>query len=461
MAVATQDKSRGQSFAEQQLLRHGWEQGKGLGKNENGISEAIKVKVKCDKGGVGHKQSEQFTFHWWDHVFNKASSCLDVESGQDGVVVKKREGEEEEGMISNKKPRKAMFNKSNLYGCFVKSATLLSGKEQPERRLSSSEDSSSSDDDDDDKLDLSSTTKLSDDALMKACGGRTAHKGARHGLTMSAKLARLEQQELEFMAKYGKKEQTAKTASQCEDTFYSSVAKSELDQETAVNTKHKKTKKKKKQSTDELSENQAQEDDINVDASHIHHNEETPKKKKKRSKEQPSDTPDASVDNEVVNTKKRKRKHLEKDVSPEGVSGSDVLDENSTESAQQCEVDETAAHQLTGDKTKKKEKRKKKKRSEQMSVSEEGLNEGSAVSSEDSTDAKESHGQEQQEEGSVVLQPACESAPKKKKKKKKYSEPSREESLSTELETHHSLEATTEDFSTKKKKNKKKRKQEK
>lgn len=56
--------------------------GKGLGRQENGISEAIKVKVKCDKGGVGHRQGEQFTFHWWDHVFNKASSSLEVESGE-------------------------------------------------------------------------------------------------------------------------------------------------------------------------------------------------------------------------------------------------------------------------------------------------------------------------------------------------------------------------------------------
>lgn len=88
--------------------------GKGLGRAENGISEAIKVKVKCDKGGVsavrlyaadacvdaktglswechlhffckvGHKEGEQFTFHWWDHVFNKASSSLQVESDQVG-----------------------------------------------------------------------------------------------------------------------------------------------------------------------------------------------------------------------------------------------------------------------------------------------------------------------------------------------------------------------------------------
>lgn len=201
MAETVQKKSSGMKFAEQQLLRHGWQQGKGLGREEDGISEAIKVKVKCDKGGVGHRQGEQFTFHWWDHVFNKASSSLEVESDQNGVKMKKLVEEEEDGMISNKKPRKASLAKEKLYGCFVKSATLLSGQEQPEQK-SSSDDSSSSDDDDQ-RLDLSSTTKLTDADLLKACGGRTAHKGARHGLTMSAKLARLEQQEQEFMMKYG------------------------------------------------------------------------------------------------------------------------------------------------------------------------------------------------------------------------------------------------------------------
>ncbi|KAJ1218918.1 hypothetical protein NDU88_006489 [Pleurodeles waltl] len=48
---------------------------------------------------------------------------------------------------------------------------------------------------------------MTDEEIVRACGGRTAHKGARHGLTMSAKLARLEEQEMEFLAKYGKKDQ--------------------------------------------------------------------------------------------------------------------------------------------------------------------------------------------------------------------------------------------------------------
>ncbi|KAK2902949.1 hypothetical protein Q8A67_007662 [Cirrhinus molitorella] len=200
-----QQKSTGLKFAEEQLLRYGWEKGKGLGRSENGISEAIKVSMKRDTRGVGHKQGEQFSFRWWDHVFNKASSSLVVESGQisnmkrNGVEVKKSD-DSSEFLISNKKPRKAQQAKFKLYGSFVKSATLLSGEKL--EKISDSDDSSSNSEDEDQKLDLSSTTKLSDADLLKACGGRTAHKGARHGLTMSAKLARLEQQEQEFIKKY-------------------------------------------------------------------------------------------------------------------------------------------------------------------------------------------------------------------------------------------------------------------
>ncbi|KAM4664577.1 G patch domain-containing protein 4 isoform 1-T2 [Discoglossus pictus] len=196
-------KSQGLKFAEQQLQKHGWTEGKGLGKKENGISQAIKVKVKCDHAGVGHDSAEQFTFHWWDHVFNKTASSISVETDKDGVQVKKLT--EDECTVTNKKPRKGLTNKDMLYGRFVKSATLLSGGEQPVEGPPSSESSDS--EDEDEKLNLSSATKLTDDDLMKVCGGRTAHKGARHGLTMSAKLSRLEEQEREFLEKYGKKKQ--------------------------------------------------------------------------------------------------------------------------------------------------------------------------------------------------------------------------------------------------------------
>ncbi|KAM6995043.1 G patch domain-containing protein 4 isoform 1-T1 [Tautogolabrus adspersus] len=337
MAEVVPEKSRGLKFAEQQLLRHGWEHGKGLGRAENGISEAIKVKVKCDKGGVGHKEGEQFTFHWWDHVFNKASSSLQVESDQSGIKLKKTaEEDEEEGMISNKKPRKASLAKAKLYGCFVKSATLLSGQEQPEPKASNSDDSSSSDDEEDDqRMDLSSSfNRLTDADLMKACGGRTAHKGARHGLTMSAKLLRLEQQEAEFMAKYGKKKQPAVSSSPVSAPStpahsQSPEQRAERCEETAEEPCSKKMKKRKSSgSIDELNGGEAP-DNPETD--------ETPKKKKKKKKssEKKEEITDAvSPDGDVVcvengeaerphKTKrkdKKKKKNAEQNEEEEGTS---------------------------------------------------------------------------------------------------------------------------------------------
>ncbi|XP_015275781.1 PREDICTED: G patch domain-containing protein 4 [Gekko japonicus] len=200
-------KNKGLTFAEKQLKKHGWEKGKGLGKQENGISEAIKVKVKCDSAGVGHNSAEQFTFHWWDHLFNSSAANIAVETGQDGVKVKRVS--EQDGVVTNKKPRKATGSKDMLYGRFVKAATLTSGGEEPLKPLSSSD---SSEEDQEEKLDLSTARRLTDEELVEACGGRTAHKGARHGLTMSAKLARLEEQEAAFLASYKRQDGAAQVA---------------------------------------------------------------------------------------------------------------------------------------------------------------------------------------------------------------------------------------------------------
>ncbi|KAG5271711.1 hypothetical protein AALO_G00183150 [Alosa alosa] len=263
MAEAISEKSRGLTFAEQQMLRHGWQPGKGLGRHEDGRSEPIKVKVKCDKGGVGHKLGEQFTFNWWDHVFNKASSNLSVEDGQDGISMKKVNDEEENGMISNKRPLKAKLTKGMQYGCFVKSATLLCGQEQPEQKASSSDDSSDSEDEDQ-KLDLSSATNLSDAELLKVCGGRTAHKGARHGLTMSAKLARLEQQEREFMAKRQKKKKKKSSKERGDTDAAKTPVEASLEDQNTDDTQSKKKKKKKQQPSnqemEESNKNECQED---------------------------------------------------------------------------------------------------------------------------------------------------------------------------------------------------------
>ncbi|KAG8009845.1 G patch domain-containing protein 4 [Nibea albiflora] len=365
MAEVVQEKSRGLKFAEQQLLRHGWEHGKGLGRAENGISEAIKVKVKCDKGGVGHKEGDQFTFHWWDHVFNKASSSLQVESDENGIQLKRTVEEDEEGgMISNKKPRKAALAKAKLYGCFVKSATLLSGQEQPEPKTSNSDDSSSSDEEEEDKkLDLSSAINLSDNDLMKACGGRTAHKGARHGLTMSAKLARLEQQEAEFMAKYGKKSQQASASPVCVTSTPANCQSAEP--ETDEDSQRKKRKKKR---------SAGRTDEVNVDD--VSESSETkPKKKKKKASEDTEDGVTCVENGEADHSHKTKRKHKKKNKAEQN-------EEEERVPSPAAESPEEAAELHTDTKVKKKKKKKKSSKHASEPAEEEQCNETESSQSE-------------------------------------------------------------------------------
>ena len=59
----------------------------------------------------------------------------------------------------------------------------------------SSESDDSSDDDGDSMRTKGKIVDITDEALFKACGGMTGHKGARHGINMSAKLARIKKQE--------------------------------------------------------------------------------------------------------------------------------------------------------------------------------------------------------------------------------------------------------------------------
>ncbi|XP_061461810.1 G patch domain-containing protein 4 isoform X2 [Rhineura floridana] len=256
-------KSKGLKFAEKQLKRHGWKKGKGLGKLENGISEAIKVKVKCDSAGVGHNAAEQFTFHWWDHLFNSSAANIAVETGQDSVRVKKVS--EEDSAITNKKPRRAQGNKNLLYGRFVKAATLTPGGEEPMTIAASSD---SDEEDEDEKLDLSTARRLTDEELVQACGGRTAHKGARHGLNMAAKLARLEEQEKAFLAhcaqqKGGVQEATAAASNDSSLQQKQKKAKKRKERQgeavayQSPETRGEKPKKKKKQQQEESGESKS------------------------------------------------------------------------------------------------------------------------------------------------------------------------------------------------------------
>jgi len=171
----------------------GWAKGKGLGRHEQGITDAIKPKLKFDQAGMGHNKADEYEFHWWDHVFNKAAKSVKVEEGDDGQI--KVDFNSSKSELSTKKLRKKAEKamkaevKNKLYSNFVKSGTLTGGKfEGEEEENNFVEDN-----------DLSKIRTLTDEELIKACGGRTAHKGSRHGHKMNAKLARIEEAERQYM----------------------------------------------------------------------------------------------------------------------------------------------------------------------------------------------------------------------------------------------------------------------
>ncbi|KAK2502484.1 hypothetical protein MC885_019072 [Smutsia gigantea] len=181
MSVTPEVKSRGMKFAEEQLLKHGWSHGKGLGRKENGITQALRVTLKQDTHGVGHDPAKEFTNHWWSELFNKTAANLVVETRQDGVQIRHLSKE----TTCRKHPKPNL-----LYQKFVKTATLTSDGEKPDKDVESYSDNQGP----------RPPKILTDEMLLQACEGRTAHKAARLGITMKAKLARLEAQEQAFLA---------------------------------------------------------------------------------------------------------------------------------------------------------------------------------------------------------------------------------------------------------------------
>ncbi|GJJ70837.1 Pin2-interacting protein X1 [Entomortierella parvispora] len=73
------------SFAQKQMAKFGWNEGDGLGKNRDGIKKSISVVKKNDTKGLGGKL-DKWDFAWWDHVFNKSASNIQVNKDESGEV---------------------------------------------------------------------------------------------------------------------------------------------------------------------------------------------------------------------------------------------------------------------------------------------------------------------------------------------------------------------------------------
>ncbi|KAJ8707244.1 hypothetical protein PYW08_011378 [Mythimna loreyi] len=221
-------------FARKQLEKYGWTDGKGLGKNENGISEALKPKLKRSVAGVGHDAAAEFNEHWWTTLYDKAAANVEVKE-KNGKTKKIKTKDDKEFVITNstwklnKKP-KDEENEEQYADYFVRTAVLTNGASNVERVR---------EEESDEEVEKKDVFKMTDEELFKKCEGRTAHKGARHGLKATGKLARIAQQEalLLSQSRYSGYSHAKKLKEQIEDINLNSDSDS---------TEHKKKKKKRK-----------------------------------------------------------------------------------------------------------------------------------------------------------------------------------------------------------------------
>ncbi|XP_034486177.1 G patch domain-containing protein 4 [Drosophila innubila] len=268
-------------FAKKILGKYGWKEGDGLGKNNNGIAAPLKASLKFDNAGLGVDRATEFNDHWWERCFNEAASNVTVKVEQNGEVSTSRKAGEDAVEISTKgysarKLKKAKDQQREaeggaIYEHFLKSALLTqSGGEVTDSERIKPED-----------IAVSQVHVMTDDELFKACGGRTAHKGARHGLKLSGKLARLEQQEREMLAKLQAKQ-------------------NEPQEVEPTKTKKKKRKKDKIEPTELEQEEVAEKDTDETEST------KSVKNKKRNIVETVNDET-----TEPVKSKKKKKKHKE------------------------------------------------------------------------------------------------------------------------------------------------------
>lgn len=288
-------------FAQKELKKFGWKEGSGLGKNENGMKEAIKVKIKNDSHGVGHNRGDEFTFHWWDHVFNKAASSIVVESTQEGVSVK---AAKESVGVSTKKAR-TYDNKAMLYGQFVKGATLDNNQEVK----SEGEEVDTSEVTEYLEEDRQTLQKLPDEEILKICGGMTAHKGARHGLKLNGKLERIQEQEKLLMEKWKKQKGSNSEMDKSERSSLNAKTDTTTENEDVnrecVKTKKKKKKRDKLEDAEKIPQNQSPDCD---DSQEIQNDKSDVKKEKKRKRKNIELGHETDIDHETKRTKKKKKR---------------------------------------------------------------------------------------------------------------------------------------------------------
>ncbi|XP_045538579.1 G patch domain-containing protein 4 [Papilio machaon] len=286
-------------FARKQLEKYGWSAGKGLGKHENGISEALKPKLKRSVAGVGHDPAADFTEHWWNDLYNKAAKNLEVENKNGKTRRIKRKNSSDFEITNNtwqiKKNKKGEKSDQGYTDFFVKTAILNNGESKVENVKEC---------DSENEKTVRDVFKMTDEELFAACEGRTAHKGARHGLKALGKLARIEQQEqlLLNQDKYKGYSHTKKDKSIDQEVKIND----QIEETNSLDTDSMPVKKKKKKRNKDIEEKESQ-----TNSNEIHAKDDDQLETFKGNEKEMEASYQPADDDNVDVKKKKKRKNYE------------------------------------------------------------------------------------------------------------------------------------------------------
>uniref|UniRef100_A0A6B2LK40 G-patch domain-containing protein n=1 Tax=Arcella intermedia TaxID=1963864 RepID=A0A6B2LK40_9EUKA len=76
------------------MEKYGWQAGKGLGKNLDGMKDFIRVSKKDDRAGIGRSSYSLLDFSHWDDLYKKAAQNIQVQDTQGKVQLTTGKSEE-------------------------------------------------------------------------------------------------------------------------------------------------------------------------------------------------------------------------------------------------------------------------------------------------------------------------------------------------------------------------------
>ena len=113
-------------FGAKILGKYGWSEGEGLGKNKNGITEAIQIKRREENIGIGKKKKEQkWNDKWWENNYN---TILNNMKNNDKISTVSSSENENENIKKNKKKIKKNIKNVPKDNDFIKEVKVIGKK---------------------------------------------------------------------------------------------------------------------------------------------------------------------------------------------------------------------------------------------------------------------------------------------------------------------------------------------